>query len=68
MEKISGFFTYGAAALLAWIGELSLKDLSTILGVVIGGLMLVITWHYKRKTYLLLKNKMSALADDILNS
>lgn len=41
LERISAFITYCIAVLLAWMGDLSLKDVSTVGGVLIGVLMLV---------------------------
>ena len=40
LERISAFITYCIAVLLAWLGDLSLKDASTVGGVLIGVLML----------------------------
>lgn len=54
LERISAFITYCIAVLLAWLGDLSLKDASTVGGVLIGVLMLTINWYYKHKTYQLL--------------
>ena len=42
LERISAFITYCIAVLLAWLGDLSLKDASTVGGVLIGVLMLAI--------------------------
>lgn len=53
-EKISTFIVWCIAVAMAWLGDLSLKDVSTVAGVVIGILMAFISWYYKRKTYLLL--------------
>lgn len=49
LERISAFITYCIAVLLAWMGDLSLKDVSTVGGVLIGVLMLAINWYYKHK-------------------
>lgn len=51
LERISAFITYCIAVLLAWLGDLSLKDASTVGGVLIGLLMMAINWYYKHKTY-----------------
>lgn len=56
LERISAFITYSIAVLLAWLGDLSLKDVSTVGGVLIGVLMLAINWYYKHKTYQLLRD------------
>ena len=55
LERLSAFITYCIAVLLAWLGDLSLKDASTVGGVLIGVLMLAINWYYKHKTYQLLR-------------
>lgn len=55
LEKVSAFITYSMAVLLAWLGDLSLKDISTLGGVLIGVLMLAINWYYKHKAYQLLR-------------
>lgn len=54
LERISAFITYCIAVLLAWLGDMSLKDASTVGGVLIGVLMLAINWYYKHKTFQLL--------------
>ncbi len=56
LERISAFITYCIAFLLAYLGDLSLKDASTVGGVLIGVLMLAINWYYKHKTYQLLRS------------
>ncbi|QEW33228.1 hypothetical protein D0N50_16780 [Erwinia billingiae] len=53
-EKISTFITWCMAILMAWLGDLSLKDISTVAGLLVGILMAFISWYYKRKTYQLL--------------
>jgi len=53
-EKISTFITWCMAVVMAWLGGMDLKDMSTVAGVFIGLLMALISWYYKRKTYLLL--------------
>lgn len=54
MEKISTVITWCIAILMAWLGDLSLKDISTVAGLLVGILMAFISWYYKRKTYQLL--------------
>ncbi|MBM6607939.1 hypothetical protein JTF19_17410 [Enterobacteriaceae bacterium RIT814] len=56
LERISAFITYCIALLLAYLGDLSLKDASTVGGVLIGVLMLAINWYYKHRTYQLLRS------------
>ena len=41
---------------MARLGEMSLKDISTYVGLALGVLMTLINWHYKRKTYQLLES------------
>lgn len=55
LERISAFITYCIAVLLAWLGDLSPKDVSTVGGMLIGVLMLAINWYYRHKTYQLLR-------------
>lgn len=56
LERISTFITYCIAVVLAWLGDLSLQNASTVGGVLIGALMLAINWYYKHKTYQLLRD------------
>ena len=44
------------AVVLAWLGDLSIKDASTLGGLMIGVLMLAINWYYKHKAYQLLRD------------
>ena len=44
LERISAFITYCIAVLLAWMGDLSLKDASTVGGVLISRLGHQGTW------------------------
>lgn len=53
-EKISTFITWCMAVVMAWLGGMNLKDVSTVAGVFIGLLMALISWYYKHKTYQLL--------------
>lgn len=56
LERISAFITYCIAVVLAWLGDLSLQNASTVGGALIGALMLGINWYYKHKTYQLLRD------------
>ncbi len=56
LERISAFITCCIAVLLAWLGDLSLKDASTVGGVLIGVLMLAINWYYKHKVFQVLRD------------
>jgi len=53
-ERISTGIVWFIAVAMAWLGDLSLKDVSTVAGVLIGLLMALISWYYKHKTYQLL--------------
>jgi cytosine/uracil/thiamine/allantoin permease len=55
-ERISAFITWCIAVAMAWLGDMSLKDVSTLAGLALGVLMTGISWYYKRKTYQLLRN------------
>ncbi|MGY0146186.1 HP1 family phage holin [Edwardsiella tarda] len=63
MERVSASITYSIAVVLAWWGDLSLKDISTICGVVLGVLMLLINWYYKHKAYQLLRTRQISRED-----
>ncbi|EGF0846664.1 hypothetical protein IBO22_003619 [Salmonella enterica] len=68
LERISAFITYCIALLLAWLGDLSLRDISTVGGVLIGVLMLAINWYYKHKSLQLLRSgRISRRAYDSFN-
>lgn len=68
LERLSAFITYCIAVVLAWMGDLSIKDASTVGGVLIGVLMLLINWYYKHKTFLLLRDgKLSREAYESIN-
>ena len=56
LERISAFITYCIAVVLAWLGDLSIKDASTLGGLMIGVLMLALNWYYKPKAYQLLRD------------
>ena len=56
LERISAFITYCIAVVLAWLGDLYIKDASTLGGLMIGVLMLAINWYYKHKAYQLLRD------------
>lgn len=55
LERISAFITYCIAVVLAWLGDLSIKDISTLGGLMIGVLMLAINWYYKHQSFKLLR-------------
>ncbi len=55
-ERISAVITYSSAVVLAWLGDLSIKDASTLGGLMIGVLMLAITWTSKHNAYQLLRD------------
>ncbi|MGF6474758.1 hypothetical protein ABIE06_001571 [Pantoea dispersa] len=53
MERISAFITYAVAVVMGWLGKWDLQDVATILGMVLGVGMFLVSWYYRRKTYLL---------------
>lgn len=53
MERISAFITYAVAVVMGWLGKWDLQDVATILGMVLGVGMFMVSWYYRRKTYLL---------------
>lgn len=55
-ERISAFITWCIAVAMAWLGDMSLKDVSTLAGLALGVLMTGISWYYKHKTYQLLRD------------
>ncbi|MDR3432066.1 MAG: hypothetical protein P4L95_09230 [Rouxiella aceris] len=70
MEWIKSGFAYLTALLLTWFSRHSPQDIAFIVGslVAVGTLVinlvsLFVTWHYKRKTYLLLKAR--GLSDEV---
>ena len=68
LERISAFITWFIAVVLAWMGDLSIKDASTVGGVLIGALMLLINWYYKHKTYQMLRaGRLSREAYESIN-
>lgn len=54
LERISTFITYCVAAVLGWLGKWNLQDMATLLGMVLGVGMFLVSWYYRRKTYQLL--------------
>ncbi|HHQ6600810.1 TPA: HP1 family phage holin [Serratia fonticola] len=55
MEKITSFFAYAVAVMLAWVGKYSAQDIALIVGAAVGVGTFAINWYYRRKSYLLLK-------------
>lgn len=53
MERISAVITYAVAVVMGWLGKWDLQDVATILGMVLGVGMFLVSWYYRRKTYLL---------------
>ena len=62
-DRISATITYCIAVVLAWLGDLSIKDASTLGGLMIGVLMLAINWYYKHKAYQLLRDGLISRED-----
>ncbi|PIJ42632.1 HP1 family phage holin [Tatumella sp. OPLPL6] len=56
-EKIRTFTVWCISVGMAWLGDLSLKDISTLVGMALGIVMVLISWYYKHKAYRLLVNK-----------
>ncbi|HCM9362921.1 TPA: hypothetical protein N5N97_001547 [Enterobacter bugandensis] len=56
LERISAFITYCVALLLAWLGDLSLKDVSTITGLALGIITAAVTCYLRWKAYQLLRD------------
>nr|DAI72885.1 MAG TPA: holin [Caudoviricetes sp.] len=53
-ERISTFLTYCIAVVMGWLGKWDLQDVATLLGMVLGVGMFLVSWHYRRKTFQLL--------------
>lgn len=51
MERISAFITYSIAVVMGCLGKWDLQDVATILGMVLGVGMFLVSWYYRRKTY-----------------
>ncbi|MBP2195239.1 hypothetical protein JOJ88_000675 [Pantoea cypripedii] len=51
MERISAFLTYCMAVVMGWLGKWDLQDMATLLGMVLGVGMFLVSWYYRRKTY-----------------
>lgn len=56
LEKISAFITYCIAIALAYLGDLSLKDISTIIGLALGIITAAVTCYCRWKAYQLLRD------------
>lgn len=52
-ERISAFITYSVAVVMGWLGRWDLQDVATLLGMALGVGMFLVSWYYRRKTYLL---------------
>ncbi|WP_416413272.1 HP1 family phage holin [Pantoea sp. App145] len=60
MERISAFLTYCMAVVMGWLGKWNLQDMATLLGMVLGVGMFLVSWYYRRKTYqLFVSGRMS---------
>lgn len=51
LERISTFLTYCMAVVMGWLGKWDLQDMATLLGMVLGVGMFLVSWYYRRKTY-----------------
>ncbi|WP_241649691.1 HP1 family phage holin [Rosenbergiella collisarenosi] len=54
-EKIRTLTVWCISLAMAWLGDLSLKDISTYVGMVLGVVMVLISWYYKHQTLVLLR-------------
>ncbi|WP_371221690.1 HP1 family phage holin [Pantoea dispersa] len=63
MERISAFITYAVAVVMGWLGKWDLQDVATILGMVLGVGMFMVSWYYRRKTYLLFERGRISRSD-----
>lgn len=63
MERISAFITYAVAVVMGWLGKWDLQDVATILGMVLGVGMFLVSWYYRRKTYLLFERGQISRGD-----
>jgi len=55
-EKIRTFIVWFISVGMAWLGDLSLKDISTIIGLLLGIVTVLINAYYKRQTLKLLRS------------
>lgn len=61
VERINAAITYAIALFLAWLGDFSVKDLSSVFAMLIGACTFAVYWYYRRKTFqLLAAGKISA--------
>ncbi|WP_130831127.1 HP1 family phage holin [[Erwinia] mediterraneensis] len=56
-ERISAFLTYCIAVGMGWLGKWDLQDVATLLGMVLGVGMFLVSWYYRRKTFQLLASR-----------
>lgn len=62
-ERISAFITYGMAVMMGWLGKWDLQDVATLLGMVLGVGMFLVSWYYRRKTFQLLVSGQISRSD-----
>lgn len=55
MEKVTSFFAYIFALLLAFVGALSPQDIAFYVAAMAAAVTCLINWYYRRKSYLILK-------------
>lgn len=55
-EKIRTFSVWCISVGMAWLGDLSLKDISTLVGMALGIVMVLISWYYKHQALTLLRS------------
>lgn len=62
-ERISAFITYAIAVIMGWLGCWDLQDVATLLGMALGIGMFLVSWYYRRKTYLLFERGRLSASD-----
>lgn len=75
LDKFTAWLTYCIAIIMAKLGNFSLQDTATVMGMVLGVVMcvinltrLLINWHYRRQILQLLKKGQITRGDyDALN-
>lgn len=55
-EKIRTLTVWCISLAMAWLGDLSLKDISTLVGMGLGVVMVLISWYYKHQALVLLRS------------
>lgn len=53
-ERVSAFCVYWIAVFLGWLGGFDVQDVASLVGMLLGTAMFIVSWYYRRKTFLLL--------------